>query len=511
MSVLVALSVVLPLATAVTVLALFRWSPLQRAVALASNLALFSLAFALLVDVHSSGIQVYRLSDWPPPVGIVLVADLLSATLVTVASGIFLAALVYSLGYMERESLRLSYLPLFFFLLTGVNGAFLTGDIFNLFVFFEMILLSTYGLVISWDPEGLISRAEKLEATFKYLVLNLIGAAVMLLAIGTLYGTTGTLNMAHLNLVIDDLRSQGLAGHLDIIAFLFVAAFGLKAAIVPLHFWLPDVHPSAPTPMSALLSGILIKVGAYGLIRLTSLLFEGFQPLYEVLLILGLATILLGGLLALGQMDLKRLLAYSSVSQMGFILLGVGLATGKAFAAALFFLINHAIIKSMMFLAAGGIMHVTRERSLAGMGGLYRSSPFLAGTFLVGVMALSGLPPMNGFVSKLLIFQSLVDSGHLTYVIIALVGALLSLLYTFRAWLDIFWGREKGQREKGPGLAFLVPIGVLAGLCLLFGLLPEPLMGLVAAAGSQVADPQIYVEAVCGSGGGSLCVLGGPP
>ncbi len=497
MSVVVALPVVLPLATAAIALPLYRWPRLQRALALVSNLAIFSLSFALLVDVYSRGIQVHPLSDWPPPFGIILVADLLSATLVTVASGIFLAALVYSLGYMERDSLRFSYLPLFFFLLTGVHGAFLTGDIFNLFVFFEVILLSTYALVISWDPDGLISRVEKLEATFKYLVLNLIGAAVMLLAIGTLYGTTGTLNMAHLSVRITILREAGVA-HLDLIAFLFVAVFGLKAAVAPLHFWLPDVHPSAPTPVSAVLSGILIKVGAYGMIRLTSLLFVGFQPLLEVVLLVGLVTILLGGLLATGQMDLKRLLAYSSVSQMGFLLLGVGLATGQAIAAALFFLINHAIIKSMMFLAAGGVMHVTRERSLVSMGGLYRSSPFLAASFLVGVMALSGLPPMNGFVSKLLIFQALVDSGRLVYVLIALVGAFLSILYTFRAWLDIFWGRGNEPRGRAPGVALLVPIGGLAAMCLLFGIFPEPLVGLVTQTGLQVANPDLYVEAVLG-------------
>lgn len=497
MSVIVALPVVLPLTMAVLLLPLFRWPRIQKALALASNLAVFSVSFALLLEVYRRGILVHPLSNWPPPFGIVLVADLLSSTLVTVASGIFMAALVYSLGYMERDSLRFSYLPLFLFLLMGVNGAFLTGDIFNLFVFFEVILLSTYALVISWDPEGLVTRAEKLEATFKYVVLNLIGAAVMLLAIGTLYGTTGTLNMAQLSVRVQALREAGVA-HLDLIAFLFVAVFGLKAAIAPLHFWLPDVHPSAPTPVSAVLSGILIKVGAYGMIRLTSLLFVGFQPLSEVILLLGLATILIGGLLATGQLDLKRLLAYSSVSQMGFLLLGVGLATGQAIAAALFFLINHAIIKSMMFLAAGGIMHVTRERSMESMGGLYRSSPILAASFLVGAMALAGLPPLNGFVSKFLIFQALVDSGRLLYVLIALVGAFLGILYTFRAWLDIFWGKGDTPRGESPGYALLVPIGILAAMCLLIGLFPEPLVGLATQTGLQVASPDLYVEAVLG-------------
>lgn len=497
MSLLVPLGIILPLGTAVLLLPTSPWPRLQKAMAVASNIALLGVALALLLQVRASGILVHHLSGWPPPFGIVLVADLLSATLLVVSTGVFLAALVYSLGYMSQESLRLSYLPLFFFLLTGVNGAFLTGDIFNLFVFFEVILLSTYALVISWDPEGLIPRAEKLEATFRYLVLNLIGAAIMLLAIGTLYGTTGTLNMAHLSVRVSELRGDGVT-HLDVIALLFVAVFGLKAAVAPLHFWLPDVHPSAPTPVSAVLSGILIKVGAYGFLRLTSLLFVGSQMLSELVLAIGVFTVLLGGLLALAQVDIKRLLAYSSVSQMGFLLLGIGLANGAAIAAALFFLVNHAIIKSMMFLTAGGVMHVTGERSMEKMGGLARSSPFLAATFLVGAMALAGLPPMNGFISKLLIFQSLVDSGRLVYLYLALIGAFLSLLYTFRAWLDIFWGEGVRERVAPLGLSLLLPIGFLAVSCVLIGIYPGPLVSLASEVGTQVASPDIYVTAVLG-------------
>ncbi len=500
MSFLVALPVVMPIATAVLLLVLHALPRLQRAIALVSNILIFSLTTALLNDVWNRGIQVHPLSGWPPPYGIILVADLLSATILTVTAGVFLASLVYSLGYVEREPLRLSYLPLFFFLMTGVNGAFLTGDIFNLFVFFEVMLLSTYALVITWDPEGLITRAEKLEATFKYVVLNLIGAAVMLLAIGTLYGTTGTLNMADLSVKIGVLRGNGV-GHLDLIAVLFVAVFGLKAAIAPMHFWLPDVHPSAPTPISAILSGILIKVGAYGMIRLTSLLFVGFQGLSEIILLLGVATLLLGGVMATGQLDVKRLLAYSSISQMGFLLLGVGLASAQAIAAAVFFLVNHAIIKSMMFLTAGGVMHLTRERSMDRMGGLARSSPFLMASFLIGSMALAGLPPLNGFISKLLIFQALIDAGRLPYLLMALVGAFLSILYTFRAWLDIFWG--EGRRFEGHpmSLSLVLPIGLLAGLCLVIGLFPDPLVNLVTQIGVQATSPEAYVEAVLGGGG----------
>ncbi|MEE8198689.1 MAG: proton-conducting transporter membrane subunit [Thermoplasmata archaeon] len=496
MSLLVALLVALPIATAVLTLVLWRWPLLQQGVAVVSSTVLTLGSIALVFQVQATGIQIHVLSGWPPPFGIVLVADLLSASLAAVSASVFLAALVYSLGYMPPGTTRFSYLPLFFFLHTGVNGAFLTGDIFNLFVFFEIMLLSIYGLVLTSERDSLVSRKEKLEATFKFLVLNLIGAAVMLLAIATLYGTTGTLNMAHLSILIADFRAMG-ATHLDLAAFLFIVVFGLKAAAAPFHFWLPDVHPSAPTPISALLSGILIKVGAYGLIRLTTLLFPGVQVVSEVILLMAIATLLLGAVLALGQLDLKRLLAYSSISQMGFLLLGVGLGTVQGLAAAVFFLINHALIKSMLFLGAGSIMHITRERSLDRMGGLARGAPFLAFTFLLGVMALSGLPPVNGFISKLLVFQALLESGRLVYLLLALVGAFLGILYAFRAWLRIFWGQGSGRSEASVGGRQFAPIAALAGLLLVFGLLAEPLVGLTTAIAVQIADPNVYIDAVC--------------
>lgn len=507
MSLLAAAPVMGALATAAVLLVVPRWPRVQWGLAVAANGLLFLVSLVLLRDVWAHGIRVHALSAWPAPFGIVLVADLLSATLVTVTAGVFLAALVFSWGYIQTEAFRRTYLPLFFFLMMGVQGAFLTGDVFNLFVFFEIMLLAIYGLVIQPEVEGLISRKEKLEAVFKYLVLNLLGAAFMLLAIASLYGTTGTLNMAQLSVRIQALRGE--APHLLVIAFLFVAVFGLKAAAAPFHFWLPDVHPSAPAPVSALLSGILIKVGAYGLIRLTTLLFVGFPALGDVLLVLALGTLLLGATLALGQVDLKRFLAYSSVSQMGFLLLGVGVASQTAdlavavqgLAAALFFLVNHALIKSMLFLAAGGVMHVTHERSIENMGGLQTASPFLAGAFLVGTMALAGLPPLNGFVSKLLIFQVLLEAEQLPFVLAALAGAFLGLVYVFRAWLQVFWGRGRGVGRAPLGWIQAVPIAALAALCLVFGLAAEPLLALVEATATQLADPNVYVTAVLGGSG----------
>jgi multicomponent Na+:H+ antiporter subunit D len=300
---------------------------------------------------------------------------------------------------------------------------------------------------------------------------------------------------------VEALRTAGVV-HLEAIALLFVAVFGLKAAAAPFHFWLPDVHPSAPTPVSALLSGILIKVGAYGLLRLTTLLFPGFQAVSEIVLILGLGTVLVGAVLATGQQDVKRLLAYSSVSQMGFILIAVGLGGARGIAAALFFLINHAIIKSMLFLAAGWAMQLTHERSLNRMGGLQGASPGLAAAFLVGAMALAGLPPTNGFVSKVLVFQVLLDSGRAIYLAVGMFGAVLGIVYAFRAWIKLFWGDRKGPTDAPPPqVAIRAPVAILAALCVVLGIASAPLVDLVTLIGVELADPSIYVDAVLGGSG----------
>ncbi|MCS6785134.1 MAG: cation:proton antiporter, partial [Candidatus Caldarchaeum sp.] len=265
MSLLAALPVLVPFVTGVLMLPLYRSSGVQKAVALAGKVITFVFSSYLLYVVWNDGIVVYTVSGWPPPPGIILVADLLSSVFVVMTVGIFLASLVYGLAYIEEESRRVSYLPLVFFLLAGINGAYLTGDIFNLFVFLEVTLLATYGLVLIRDPDGIVTRREKMEAVFKFLILNLLGAASMLVAVSIIYADTGTLNMAELSRRIAELRSNGVT-HVETAAFLLFATFGLKAALTPFHFWLPDLHPSAPIPIHAILSGVVIKVGAYALI-----------------------------------------------------------------------------------------------------------------------------------------------------------------------------------------------------------------------------------------------------
>jgi multicomponent Na+:H+ antiporter subunit D len=391
------------------------------------------------------------MGSWSPPYGIILVADLLSSGMVLLSSGVALVALCYSVGYVEEEGQRLAYHPLFHLLMMGIYGALLTGDIFNLFVFFEILLISSYALV------AFAGEDYQLEASLKYAAINLIASAVFLLAVGGLYGVMGTLNMADLSLKIGGLQDPG---PLPTIFLLFIAVFGVKASLFPFYFWLPDAHSSAPTPISAMLSGVLIKVGAYSILRVSSVIFVPLRPdVQEWILGLAAVTMVVGACGALAQSDVKRLLAYSSVGQMGYIILGLGIGTPLAWVSTLLFIVNHALCKAMLFLTAGVVIEATGTREMEGMGGLARQMPWTAGAFLIGTMGIAGVPPLFGFFAKFLLIQAALEAGHGFLAALAAGLAIVTLWYLFAAWQQIFWREGSGRAlhpaprlMKGSGL-----------------------------------------------------------
>ena len=484
------LPILVPLATAIACTALMgrRWA--QVGVSLVGGAGTAAVSAALLVGVAGGGIQVHAMGGWAPPFGIVLVADLLSASMAALASAVAALGLLYSAGYLEAPEARSGFHPLFHFLLMGINGAFLTGDIFNLFVFFEILLLASYSLV-AYGGSG-----AQLEATFKYATLNLIGSAVFLVAVGALYGTAGTLNMAHLpsRLAAADSPHVVLA-----ILLLFVLVFGTKAAAFPLHFWLPDAHSSALTPISAMLSGVLIKVGAYAILRATSLIFLGVREMAQpVLLTMAALTMVVGALGALAQRDVKRLLAYSSISQMGYILLGLSLPGPGGLPAALLLILNHALGKALLFLAAGVAIHAAGTRDMRAMGGLRHSLPTTSMAFLVGVLAIAGVPPLPGFFGKLGILQSALAAGHPGLAALAAATALATLLYLFRAWQWIFWGVPAAEPGHAPPAAMRAPALALAAALALATLGLGAVTGFLNRVAEQVAAPGAYVARVLG-------------
>ena len=380
-------------------------------------------------------------------------------------------------------------------LTTGLTGAFLTGDLFNLFVFAELLVISgTVLTAISDDKLGA-------EAAYKYFYISLLAAAFLLLANGVLYVSYGTLNMADL---AERIAADPTAPLLTTGIALLMATFMIKSAVFPFHFWQPDFHTAAPTAVSAMLSSVVVKLGVYGFIRMTTLLFVEQAALIETLLIiLGVIGIFYGGFSAIGTHNVKRMLAYSTLAQIGFILVGVGWGTPLSLAAALVFTINHSLIKAAMLMLAGFVASRASVKSaaFAVVTGLGRQLPLAGLLFFVGALALAGIPPTNGFISKLLLFNSGVAATQLAVLSLMALGSLATLIYTMRAFQKIWWEPQidTAVTLKPDGDRLIAP-GILIGLTLLLGLWAEPLLQLAEATTLWLGRPDLYITAVLNGG-----------
>jgi multicomponent Na+:H+ antiporter subunit D len=360
----------------------------------------------------------YEMSAWSIPYGIVLVQDALTSFILVMVSIISFTSLIFSIQYIRHLSMDWKYYALFMLLVTGMNGVIATGDLFNLFVFMEIALFSAFALVAYG------SKAEEFEAAFKYAVMGSISSILILAGIAVLYSATSNLTMAKIAEVLPTVDQKIVFW----VGGLFIAGFGLKAAAMPFHAWLPDAHSSAPAPISAMLSGVLIKaLGIYVLIRIFYNVFNAPEIFTKIFLVIGAVSIIIGVFLAIGQWDMKRLLAYHSISQIGYILLGMGIATPLGILGAVFHLFNHAIFKSLLFYNAGSVEMAIGTRDLRKMGNLMKILPTTSQTSLIASLSISGIPPFNGFFSKLIIIIAALQAGLPWYAVFAIVGSLLTL------------------------------------------------------------------------------------
>ena len=387
-----------------------------------SILAVISLLALSVFSFFTTGNEtfVYEMSGWKIPLTICLVQDAFSTFMLVIVNLIALTSLMFSVSYIRQYTGTWKYYALFMLLITGMNGVIATGDIFNLFVFMEIALFSAYALV------AFGGKAEEYEAAFKYAIMGSISSILILMGIGILYATTSTLTMANIAAILPtkDPRIMYWVGAI------FLAGFGLKSAVMPFHAWLPDAHSSAPAPISAMLSGVLIKaLGIYVIIRFFFNVLGAPQIFMTLFMVLGSISIILASYLALGQWDLKRLLAYSSISQIGFILLGLGIGTKLAILGTVFHIFNHAIFKSLLFYNSGAVEMALGTRDLRKMGNLKDAMPVTSATSMVASLSVAGLPPFNGFFSKLIIIIAAVQASHVGYAIIAVIGSLLTLAY----------------------------------------------------------------------------------
>lgn len=480
----------LPFLGVVLTLFVRRFGRFQAGLAVATMLV--SLAATLLlagvVFLHGRGLAMQP-GMWPVPIGITLVADRLSVFMLLMIQMVLTSGLIYAFGSTEKAVQYPTFYPLFLGLATGLNGAFLTGDMLNLFVFAEVVVITGAALTsIADDRFGV-------EASYKYILISIVASTFFLLGIGSLYATYGTLNMAQLS----ELINMGAIAPLGLVGMAFLmATFLTKSASFPFHFWQPDFHAAAPTAVSAMLSSIVVKLGLYGLLRMTSLLFVSQSAtLNGLLVVIGVLGVIYGGFGAAGTHNAKRMLAYSTLAQMGFILVGVGWGTPLSLAAALVFAFNHALVKSAMLMLAGAMASraAVKSASFEVILGVGRHHPLPGLLFLLGGMALAGMPPMNGFISKLMIFQSGVQIEK--YLPLALIGlaSILTITYIVRAFIRVWFetNPDAGPRAAGDHLA--AP-GLLIALSLVLGVWGQPLIALSQSVVAWITNSQAYINLV---------------
>lgn len=458
--------------------------------AVAAVIAELLVVLSMFPDARAQTLT-YQLGNWTPPAGIVLAVDALGILAAALISGISALVVIYSITYMGRDTGLDKYYTLLFLVVAGMMGVALTGDLFNLYVFFEIMSIASYALV------SFRRKWQSIEASIKYMIVGSLGTSLILIGIASLYGLTGTLTIGHLMQRIPLIPTSYLIAPL---AFLIVG-FGIKIAMVPLHMWMPDAYQAAPSSVSALLSGASGAVGVYALIRVIYMLF-GIAGVGTILAGLGAATMVLGAMMALMQKDLKRLLAYSGISQMGYVLVGVGLGTALGIQGGLFHLFNNAIYKTMLFMIAGALIYRVGTTNMDRLGGLWKSMPITGSLFAVGALAIAGVPPFNGFASKWMIYVAGVNAGGLGYALtaVALITSALTLAYFLKALNAVFLGHRPGHLadvKEVPKL-MLAPIIILGVLCLVFGVLPQLGVDLVTPAEQAVSNVNGYITSVMG-------------
>ncbi len=485
------LPIVVPLGTTIVLLLAPQRPVLQRWIALVGSVLLLAGALLVFHRVNAGGVQALQISGWGAPFGITLVADLLAAMLVVAVGVVGVAVSVVAFGGVDPKREAYGYHPLLQVLLMGVSGAFLTGDLFNLYVWFEVMLVASFVLM------ALHRTSAQVEAAFKYVTINLIASAIFLTALGLLYGAAGTLNMADLVRAWPRVRASGVD---TVLAVLFLIAFSIKAGLFPLFFWLPASYHTPPAAIGAAFAGLLTKVGVYALIRVFTLLFQEAPPsLFTLLLGMSVATMAIGLVAALAERDFRRVLSFNLVGHIGYTTASLSLFTPAALSGAIFYVLHHILVITNLFLVSGVLLRLRRTTDMAGLGGLYRSQPVFAALAMIPLFSLAGVPPLSGFLGKLAILDGAFGAGAYWVGTLVLVVGLLTLLSMARTWSDGFWRPAEDARDAmPPGAPWLVAIAALGVATVAMTVGAEPLFELTSRGARQLLEREAYVRAVLG-------------
>ncbi len=494
--------VLVHLFTAIVTLFFWRKTVSQRVISIMGSVVAMGVSIELFAKVWTGGILTLQAAGWDAPFGISFVADVFSSSMVLLTSFSGFAVSLYSATGVARGRMLYGYFPIFHFLLMGLNGAFLTGDIFNLYVWFEVIIIASFVLMT------LGGRKAQIEGSVKYMAMNILASTFFLTGIGILYGITGTLNMADLSLKIGALENRKLV---DITAIFFVIGFGIKSAVFPLYFWLPSSYHTPPSAVAAVFGGLLTKVGIYALFRIFTLIFIPDDFLSTLLIVLAIFTILTGTFGAVIKNNIRRVFSYLIVCHIGFMIGGLGMYSEIALTGALFYLFHDILVKTNSFLIAGLIRKLRGTMNMDKLGGLYAEYPLLSLLMAIVLFSLVGIPPLSGFWPKIYLFEAGFMDHHYLLIGAIIIGSFATLYVITNLWAKVFWkdqttasGEELLTDDFKPMTRFrkallVTPIAFLAAITLYIGLGAENITLVVQHIAREMKDPSPYIEAVLGT------------
>ncbi|MFC4023411.1 Na+/H+ antiporter subunit D [Oceanobacillus longus] len=483
------LPMVIPVMVGIILIFLRPYIKAQRWISFSVMIVNTGIAVYLLDRIQTEGIIRLDFGGWEPPFGILFVADSFSVILVLITSIVTAICLIYAFSSIGKEHEKMYFYSFINFLIAGVNGSFLTGDLFNLYVCFEIMLLASYVLVALGGKKG------QLRESIKYVVINVISSWIFLIAIAYLYGTVGTLNLAHLS---ERIAESGQTPLLTVISIVFLTVFALKSGLL-LYFWLPGAYSVPSTAVAALFGALLTKVGIYAMIRIFTLLFYHEQGITHSLIgVLAGLTLIGGSIGAIAYKDIRQIIAYNVVIAVGFILVGLAVGTTTAMEGSIYYLIHDMIVKALLFLLAGTMIAVTGETRIDNMSGLIRNYPLFGWIFFIVMLSLAGIPPLSGFIGKVLVGQGAVEAGSYILLALAFISSIFVLYSLLRIFLNSFWGEtiiskeDKIPMKKG----WIVPCILLTIGTIGLGFGAEPLAVYVKDAATTLMNPQIYIDAV---------------
>lgn len=486
---------------ALAVLLIFFWNRVntQKYISVVGSAVALGISIWLFHAVWNGPILIMQAAGWKAPFGISFVVDSLAATLVLLTSIAGFAVSIFSTVTISKLRMQFGYFPILHFLLMGLMGAFLTGDIFNLYVWFEIIIIASFVMMT------LGGEKPQIEGAINYVTMNLLASAIFLTAIGVLYGLAGTLNMADLAIQVAKIENRGLV---NVTAILFLVGFGIKSAVFPLYFWLPASYHTPPSAVAAIFGGLLTKVGVYALLRVFCLIFIPDNFMLNLMLSIAVFTMISGALGALIQQNIRKLFSYLIICHIGFMIAGLGMFTEWAIVGTVFYLIHDIIAKTNVFMISGVIFKIKGSYKLKELGGLYKSYPTLSLLMALALFSLVGIPPLSGFWPKLYLFEAGFTNEQYWIIGSLLFASFVTLWVVAKFWMEAFWKPYPGRHElvdefiyynelrPSKKILMIAPVVMLTAVSLYIGLGAENIIVLSKKIAHELMYTEIYIDAV---------------